>query len=194
MSPIENPTRDEIKDFPTKKYDVVYADPPWPMYGDPNKMAAAGKHYDLMSREAINALPIRNILNDNAAVFLWATCPRLDLAMEAIQEWGLHYRGIAFVWVKTRGDGQIIYGQGIPPTATKPTTELCLLATTKPRGRPFPLLWAGCPQVVLAPRGEHSEKPAIVRHYILQLYGDRPRIELFARQNTPGWDVWGGAF
>lgn len=164
------------------------------MYGDPNKNAAAGKHYDLMTTEEIHSLDMRGILRDpkHGAFFIWATCPRLDLAIDAIRAWGLNYRGVAFVWVKTRKDGGIISGQGVPPTATKPTSELCLLATANKRGRPFPLVDHGAAQVVLAPRtGQHSGKPQTFRDRIVALYGDRPRVELFARCSDPGWGSWG---
>lgn len=175
------------------KYDIVYADPPWSYYGDPNKMAAAGKHYSLMADDDLARLPIKSLLRDpkKGAFFIWATCPRLDLAIHTIEAWGLCYRGVAFNWVKTRRDGGVIGAQGVPPTATKPTSELCLFATTKKKGRPFPLLDSAVPQVILAPRGKHSEKPAITREYIGRLYGPRPCIELFARTQTPGWAVWG---
>ena len=181
-----------ILQWPSANYDVVYADPPWPMYGSPTKDAAAGKHYDLMTMDEICALKIRDLFRGReGAVFVWATCPRADLAFRAIAAWGLHYRGVAFVWVKTNRAGGIISGQGVPPTATKPTTELCLLATVRPRGRPFPLLAHAMGQVVLHGRGRHSEKPPVIRDKIVQLYGDRPRIELFSRQRVPGWDAWG---
>lgn len=175
------------------KYDIVYADPPWGYYGDPNKNAAAGKHYPLMSDADIKALPVRKLFRDpkRGAAFVWATGPRLDLAIDAIRSWGLHYRGVAFVWVKTRRDGVPIGPRGVPPTATKPVTEMCLLATLAPRGRPFPLLSAKVKQVVLAPVGRHSEKPGAVRDRIVDLYGDRPRLEVFARDRIPGWDCWG---
>jgi N6-adenosine-specific RNA methylase IME4 len=173
--------------------DIVYADPPWPYYGSTEKDAAAGKHYDLMSMDDIFALPVKALFRDpkHGAAFVWATCPKLDDAVDTIRRWGLHYRGVAFVWVKTRKDGGIIGAQGVPPTGTKPTTELCLLATTCRTGRPFPLLDAKVAQVVLAPRGRHSEKPPEVRDRIVSLYGDRPRIELFARTAVPGWERWG---
>lgn len=173
------------------KYDLVYADPPWPMWGDPDKNAAAGKHYALMTYEQIAAMPIRSLFRGEGAAFIWATCPRLDIAIDAIRAWGLHYRGVAFVWVKTRQDGKPIGAQGIPPTGTKPTTELCLLATTCKRGRPFPLLDAAVSQTIFAPRGKHSAKPPETRDRIMRLYGDRPRIELFARSEAPGWTLWG---
>ena len=173
------------------KYDLVYADPPWPMYGDGQKNAAAAKHYDLMTLDAICDLPVRALFRDQGALFLWATCPRLDIAMSAIKAWGLHYRGVAFVWVKCRKDGAIIGAQGVPPTATKPTTELCLLATTCKRGRPLKLQSSKVSQVIVATRGKHSEKPSEARDRIVEVYGDRPRIELFARTKTSGWNVYG---
>lgn len=175
------------------KFDIVYADPPWSYYGDTEKMAAAGKHYSLMPDDELSALPIKSLLRDpkHGAFFIWATCPRLDFAIRVIEAWGLHYRGVAFNWVKTRLDGGVIGAQGIPPTSTKPTSELCLFATTQKKGRPFPLLDAAVPQVILHPRGRHSEKPPVIREYIERLYGDRPRIELFARERAKGWHAWG---
>lgn len=178
--------------FPkTSAYDIVYADPPWPYYGSTTKDAAAGKHYDLMSMADLEALPVRGLFRARGALFMWVTCPKLDLGVDLIRAWGLHYRGVAFNWVKTRKDGGVIGAQGVPPTATKPTSELCLLATTCRVGRPFPLLDSKVSQVVLAPRGTHSQKPPVVRTRIEHLYGDRPRIELFAREAAPGWDRWG---
>lgn len=177
-----------------KPYQVCLADPPWHYYGDPNKMGAAGKEYSLMSIEDIQAIPVKSLLAKNAAVFCWATCPRLDVAIETLKAWGLHYRGVAYVWVKTRkSDDAIIHGQGVPPTFTKPTTELLLVATTKPRGRPFKIHKMNQPQVVLAPRGRHSEKPEVFRHLIDELCGDVTKLEMFARKTEidEGWDYCG---
>lgn len=173
-------------------FDIVYVDPPWPYYGSATKDAAAGKHYDLMTTEDIHALPIRRLFKDEGACFVWATCPRLDMAIDAIRAWNLFYRGVAFTWQKTRrSDGEPIGAQGIPPTGTKPTMELCLLATTCAKGRPFTLLDAAVRQDVYAPRGAHSEKPIEVRERIWKLYGERPSIELFSRQAFNGWSRWG---
>ncbi|HVS46025.1 MAG TPA: MT-A70 family methyltransferase [Verrucomicrobiae bacterium] len=181
----------ELPPFPDRRYDIAYVDPPWFYYGSALKDAAAAKHYPLMSPEDLAALDVRSILNKRAAVFVWATCPRLNFAIDLIAQWGLHYRGVAYVWVKTNRAGKIIAGQGVPPTFTKPTTELMLAATTARTGRPFPIRDLAQAQVVLHPRGEHSQKPAIFRHCIEALCGDRPRIELFARARASGWDAWG---
>jgi len=174
------------------KYEIILADCPWPYYGSKVKDAAAGKHYDLMSLDDIAKIPVREMAEKRAALFLWATCPRLPDAIDTIRAWGWHYRGVAFAWCKVRkSDGALIHGQGVPPTFTKPSMELLLVATTMKTGRAFPLLDLAMPQVVLAPRGAHSEKPAIFRTLITDLLGDRPRVELFARQQVDGWDAKG---
>ena len=172
-------------------FSVVYADPPWTYYGDPNKDQACGKHYACMTDADLEALPVRDICAARAVVFLWATCPRLDAGIRLLQAWGLHYRGVPFVWVKTRKDGGIIGGQGIRPTLTKPTVEMVLAGCTTAKGRTLPILDEGMPQVVLAPRGRHSAKPAEVRDRIVRLMGDVPRVELFARERVQGWEAWG---
>lgn len=177
--------------FPARRYQVIYADPPWHYYGDPDKDQAAGKHYDLMSTADIAAVEVRSITAPSAALFLWSTGPRLPEAIEVMAAWGFHYRGVQSVWVKTAADGHIIHGQGVRPTFTKPTTEFLLVGSTCKRGRPLPLLTEAQGQVVLAPRGRHSQKPSLFRERIVELLGDVSRIELFARERVAGWDAWG---
>ncbi len=87
--------------FPTKTYDIVYADPPWFYYGSQIKDAAAAKHYPLMDQAQLAKLPVRSIMNKRAVLFLWSTGPRLNFALELIESWRLYYRGVAYVWVKT---------------------------------------------------------------------------------------------
>lgn len=177
--------------FPEKTYDVVLADPPWDYYGSPVKWAAAGKHYPLMTNDQIRDLPVVDLLTKSGVVFLWATCPKLDFALEVFRDWGLYYRGVAFVWIKTKQDLTPIGAQGVRPSVVKPLTELVLVGSRKPTGRPLKLLSESVVQTVFAPRREHSRKPDEVKQRIFDLYGDIPRIELFARETTPGWDVWG---
>lgn len=175
-----------------KQYDLVYVDPPWSYFGSGTKMGAAGKHYSLMTQDDLKNLDIRSILNKKAMVLMWATGPRLDYAIDLIRAWGLHYRGIAYVWVKTTKAGKIISGQGVPPTFTKPTTEVVLCATTIKAGRPLPLKRFNGPQVVLAPRGKHSQKPDVFRKEIEQTLGHGiSKLEMFAREVAPGWDAVG---
>ncbi len=185
------PVPDAVPPLPAGPFDIVYADPPWSYYGSPVKDATAGKHYALMTQDALASLPVPEIMAKRAALFLWATGPRLHLAIELTRRWGLHFRGVLYVWVKTNRRGEIIRGQGVPPTFTKPTTEFVLAATTTRTGRPFPLLDFAQAQVVLHPRAEHSRKPPIFRAMIEKLCGNRPRVELFARERARGWTSWG---
>jgi N6-adenosine-specific RNA methylase IME4 len=172
-------------------YDVVVADPPWSYYGRQDKWAAAAKFYRLMSEEQIAALPIGALLQPRGVLFLWSTGPKLDVAIRCIAAWGLAYRGMAFVWVKTSRRGIPIRAQGVRPSITKPTTEFVLAASRVATGRPMPLASARVCQVVLAPRRAHSEKPPEVMARIEELYPDARRIELFARIRRDGWDAWG---
>lgn len=177
-----------------KRYQILLADPPWSYYGDTQKNAAAGKHYQLMSDEDIKGLPVKKMLDKNAYVFLWATCPKLDLALETLKAWGLHYRGVGHLWVKANKSGKIIHGQGVPPTYSKPTSEILLVATTSKKGRPLKLLNSAIPQVVVAPRCPrgHSAKPKDFQDQIDKAFSASvERLELFARAHRVGWDAIG---
>ena len=77
---------DELPPFPTKRYDIVYADPPWYYYGSKIKDAAAAKHYPLMDQHELAKLPVRSIMNKRAALFLWCTGPRLNFAIDLIAQ------------------------------------------------------------------------------------------------------------
>lgn len=180
-----------MMDFPSNEYDVVLLDPPWPYYGSTHGWGDAAKHYDLMTTQEIAELPIRSIMAKNSIAFLWATGPKLDEAIHVLQRWGLHYRGVAFVWVKTRKDGKPIGAQGVRPSITKPLTEFVVAGSPQKLGRPLKLADESIPQTVFAPRGRHSEKPSEVMERIEKMYPDASKIEMFARQAVPGWDRWG---
>ncbi|MCC6597077.1 MAG: DNA methyltransferase [Rhodanobacteraceae bacterium] len=180
-------------DAPHRPYTVVLADPPWQYSGDPTRDQAAGKHYAMLSLERLAAMPVPALLAPQSVLYLWATGPKLPLAVALLEAWRLRYLGVAFVWVKCRSDGTPIAGQGVRPTLVKPTTEFVLAASPVRRGRPLPVLDEALGQVVLASRpGErHSAKPAEVRQRIQRLHGRQRRLELFARDTAPGWDAWG---
>lgn len=179
--------------MPNGPYRVIMADPAWPYTGAPDKMGAAGNHYEMMSWDHLKAMPVREELAhpDGAVCLMWATGPWLDQQIDVLKAWGFHFRGVAFVWVKTAKDGRIIHGQGVRPTFVKPTTELLLLGSTRKAGRAFPLASEATGQVVLAAREGHSVKPQIFRDKILEVSGDVSRIELFARRRVEGWDSTG---
>lgn len=85
--------------FPDKKYSVIYADPPW-SYSGGGAARNVAKHYHTMKPEDIYSLPVQNIAADDCLLFLWATFPNLDVALETIRRWGFRYKTAAFVWVK----------------------------------------------------------------------------------------------
>lgn len=167
---------------------VVVTDPPWLYHGSQTKMGAAGNHYTCSPVESIPS-PMQF---DPDIVYVWATCPRLDVAIDAIRHWGLHYRGAAFVWVKTRKDGAPLAGIGVRPTHVKPTTELVLVGAKKRTGRPLPLMNENQAQVIMSPRTGHSVKPQAVYDAIQALHGGTHRyVDMFARDPREGWEVWG---
>ena len=173
--------------FPDKKYDIIYADPPW-SYSDKGCNGNAADHYPTMTVEEICKLPVNvagGIASDNCILFMWATYPMLREALKVIEAWGFTYKSIAFQWVKQNRSGNgYFFGLG---RWTRGNTEPCLLAV---KGKPKRIS-AGVGQLVFSPLRKHSQKPDEVRDRIVELMGDLPRIELFARETAPGWDSWG---
>jgi N6-adenosine-specific RNA methylase IME4 len=111
--------------------------------------------------------------------------PCLPEGIDLIKKWGFEYKTVAFVWTKkNKKADSLFWGMGY---WTRANSELCLLATKGNIKR----IAKNVHQVVQTPIREHSQKPDEVRDRIVQLMGDLPRIELFARQKTDGWDVWG---
>ena len=138
-----------------------------------------------MSIEEICALPVADIAAKDSALFLWATFPQLNEAFRVMEAWGFKYKTLAFLWLKqNRKADSWFYGMGF---WTRSNAEVCLLAT---KGHPKRQA-ADIHQFIISPIEAHSKKPDAVREKIVKLMGDVPRVELFARQQTPGWDVWG---
>ncbi len=138
-----------------------------------------------MRIEEICALPIADIAAPDSALFLWATFPMLQEAMRVIAAWGFSYKTVAFVWLKQNRVAKTwFYGMGF---WTRNNAEICLLAT---KGHPKRQS-KGIHQLIVSPIERHSKKPDEARDKIVRLMGDLPRVELFARNATPGWEVWG---
>ena len=138
-----------------------------------------------MSIEELCTLPVSEIAEKDCVLFLWATFPQLKEAMQLIKAWGFHYKTVAFVWLKTnRKACTWFYGLGF---WTRGNAEICLLAT---KGHPKRQA-KNVHQLIISPIEAHSKKPDIVREKITALMGDLPKIELFARKESSGWDVWG---
>lgn len=167
-----------------RKFNILYADPPW-KYERNKVQGAAENHYPTMSIEQLCALDVEKITDENCALFLWSTFPFLPEALRLIKAWGFTYKTTAFVWLKqNRKNKDWFFGLGF---WTRGNAEICLLAT---KGKPQRKS-AKVSQLIIAPIDKHSKKPDIVREKIVELMGDLPRIELFARQTTPGWEVFG---
>ena len=169
------------------KYNIIYADPPWSISataqipsGRPNT-----RPYVAMRMTDIYSLPISELADKDAVLFLWCTSPLLPEAMYCMKAWGFEYKCVAFTWVKKcKTKVGWFWGMG---WWTRSNPEFCLLGT---KGNPKRVS-ASVHSVIDDPVGEHSKKPATVRDRIVELCGDIPRVELFARQKTAGWSVWG---
>ncbi len=167
-----------------KKYQIIYADPPWKYQGEMMNSSVTD-HYNWASLEDICKIPVKDIADDNCALFMWVTMPKLNEFMAVVQAWGFEYKSCAFVWVKLNKNNMGYFmGQG---RWTRANPEICIFAT---KGHPKRIA-ADVRQLIVSPIQEHSRKPAEVRDRIIQLVGDLPRIELFARQKVEGWDCWG---
>ncbi|MCI8285984.1 MAG: DNA methyltransferase [Firmicutes bacterium] len=170
--------------FPDKKYSIIYADPPW-SYSDKRCNGGVANHYNTMKVSDICDLPVKNIADKDCVLFMWATYPMLKEALQVIEAWEFTYKSIAFQWIKQNKSGNgYFFGLG---RWTRGNTEPCLIAV---KGKPKRIS-ASVGQLVFSPLRKHSQKPDEVRDKIIELVGDLPRIELFAREKTPDWDAWG---
>lgn len=170
-----------------KKYGIIYADPPWHyrVYSKKGAGRSAESHYPTMTIEKIQALPVSELADKDCALFMWITFPLLKESLSVLSAWGFKFKTIAFVWIKqNRKSDSLFWGMGY---WTRTNAEFCVLAT---KGKPKRMA-KNVHQVIVSHIEEHSKKPDEARRRIVRLMGDLPRIELFARQKTAGWDVWG---
>lgn len=179
-------------------YSILYADPPW-QYGDRKPRGGAERHYPTMTLEGVCNLQVNGrhvslLADDPCALFMWATWPLLAEALHVIREWGFTYKTCAFTWVKSTKHGKDFVGMG---RYMRGNTEPCLLAVRgdvlgmKKSSAVRQLILDHDEEALVAPVGRHSAKPQEARDRIVQLLGDVPRVELFARERAPGWDAWG---
>jgi len=170
-----------------KKYNIIYADPPWSFkhYSDKGKGRAPDNYYKCQNLEDIKNLPIGNLAEDNCVLFMWVTYPFLEKSFEVLKAWGFQYKTIGFTWVKkNKKSPGWFWGMGY---WTRSNAEICIIATKGKITRQS----SSVHQIIDTKIEEHSKKPDCVRDKIIELVGDLPRIELFARDKTEGWDVWG---
>ena len=165
------------------KYNIILADCP---HEYDNAPPNGSTPYPTMNAEELMSIPVNDIAAKDCVLFYWSTWPKVFEAKSIIESWGFKYSTVGFVWVKTYNNGNIALGPGF---YSRSNTEFCLLAR---RGKIRRLQTAtGVSQIIIAPRTKHSTKPPNVHEKIVELFGDLPRIELFARERTPGWDSLG---
>lgn len=170
----------------TKKYQIIYADPPWDYKVWSVTTSQRPWHYPRMTIEQLKELNIAGLADKDCCMFLWTTSPNLQEAFQILNSWGFIYKTVAFTWIKQNPNSMSFFkGMG---HWTRANAEYCLLGT---KGHPHRLN-ADVSQIIITPRLKHSRKPdEIVRDRIIRLLGDLPRIELFARRKIDGWDCWG---
>ena len=167
--------------LPNKKYSIIYADPAWQYKRNGGKSAES--KYDVMSTEDIKNLNVNDIAEDNSHLYLWVTNPFISEGLEVCKSWGFEYKTL-LTWVKTYKDGSPVMGMGY---YFRGATEhiifgvkgkkLCNNRNTK--------------NIFFNMQRQHSQKPNYAKDMIINCSGDLPRIELFAREETEGWDCWG---
>ena len=179
-----------------KKYKIIYADPAWSHYNDMTVTVEQNKAKDFISRNPypvmssadIKKLRVNDIADDDCILFIWTTDYHLSRCCEVIKEWGFEYKTVGFVWQKLNKKNNPVCFMG--NYTLKSGVELCLLAT-KGKGANKLVKNRKVRALVQSQREEHSKKPDEIRNRIVDLVGDIPRIELFAREVPEGWDVWG---
>lgn len=193
----KNPLDEFFPKLPSKKYDVIYADPPWDYGGKMqfDKSSASSDQIDLEKNIFISSasfkyptvklrdlkeLDVGGISEDNCILFMWATNPHLDQAIELGKSWGFEYKTVAFVWNK------MVHNPG------RYTMSYCELCLAFKKGKfPEPRGARNVKQLVEIPRKEHSEKPNEIAKRINLMFPTQKKIELFARRSHPGWEHWG---
>ena len=181
-------------------YQIIYADPPWSYNARHSKKTKFGGgamgHYPTMSIDEIKSLPIEDLASNNCVLFIWVTFPKLQAGLDVIAAWGFTYKTLGFSWHKQNRDGSLFFGVG---SYAKSNCEVCLMATRGKVGikadplHPDKIVVNSnyVSSAINAERERHSKKPIEIRDRIVKLFGDLPRIELFARERAAGWDAWG---
>lgn len=168
-----------------KTYKIIYADPPWAYRNMENIQATTNSHYSTMNNKDICNLNVDLIADKNSILFLWATFPKIQEALDVLKAWGFEYKTVGFTWIKKNKNGSNFFGVG---WYTKSNAEVCLIGV---KGK-APKISNSISSIVETVRERHSKKPECVKDLIVKFCGDIPRIELFARGiPTNGWDVWG---
>jgi len=192
-----NPLEDIYPKLPNKKYQIIYADPPWDYGGKMQYdkttiknenigfekkifISSAAFKYPTLKIKQLKELDIKSISDDNCILFMWTTGPQMANAIELGEFWGFEYKTVAFVWDKQVHN---------PGRYTLSQTEFVL--AFKKGKFPMPRGARNIKQLISIHRGKHSEKPLEVIDGITKMFPLQNKIELFARNNFEDWDNWG---
>ena len=172
-----------------KKYDVVYADPPWDYKGQKQHNGKGGAdtggaetHYSTVTTKDMMKWPVSDVCNTDCLMFMWITSPHLDQGLALLEAWGFEYKTVAFVWNKDKVN---------PGFYTMSSVELCVVAKRKRGKIPQPRGARNIKQFLQHDRMAHSKKPYEIANRISQMFPDQAKLEMFARNSRDGWDVWG---
>lgn len=195
-----------------KKYQLIYADPPWRFqtYSEKGEGKSASQHYQVQSLEDIKKMPVKNLADKKCALAMWTIDTHLEMSFEVIKAWGFKYVTPVFYWAKLNKSAKLenvnvskdffmgtgYYSRANPEICLGAVTEeypqdeveMCLLARV---AKAPTRMDAGVRKLLVSHRGEHSAKPHEAYDRLEKLFGDIPRIELFARNTRPGWDCFG---
>ena len=180
-----------MQDLPRNHFGAILADPPWPFatWSHKGQGRSGEAHYQTMSHKELQALPVGSLAAPDSVLFLWIVQTQIPQALDVVKAWGFTLKSVAFIWKK--GSGLPLFPDDIANQMgmgkwTRAESEQCWLAT---KGKPRRLN-ADVRQVLTERRREHSRKPDGIHERIERLVAG-PYLELFARQQRPGWTVWG---
>ena len=176
-----------------QRFKTIYADPPWQFTNRSGKIAPENKkltRYGTMNLADIKSLPVNEIADNQAHLYLWVPNALLPQGIEVMQEWGFTYK-TNLIWEKVRKDGHPD-GRGVGFYFRNVTEVLLFGVKTKRKTDTFRTLQPGRSQVNLirTMKREHSRKPDEFVS-LIESCSPGPYIELFARGTRPGWVSWG---
>ena len=176
-----------------KRYDVIYADPPWEYSSNQWYVNYVNSKYPTLSNENIYHIPVHQLAKENCMLFMWVVSPKLPDCLRTLERWGFRYKTVFFNWIKTYKKKGTLVKNAIG-SFTRPGSEMCVVAT---RGKMTGFRQSfTVDQVFVSPREEHSQKPPVVFDMLEEFFGTNydvfDKIELFSRDPSRiGWDHWG---
>ena len=171
-----------------KKYEIIYCDPPWQFNNKKtggSMKSGAAHHYLTTGIEGLKALDVNNIAADNCTLIMWWVGSMPQEAIDLVNSWGFTIKNMnGFVWNKLTVKNKPFFGMGF---RTRAGSESAIIAI---KGKPK-VLSHSVRAVHSFVVSKHSKKPIEFRNLIVELCGDVPRLEMFARESAEGWDVFG---